>query len=81
MNFQWGTLPASYLYNWNGRVVKHAIDACSILVSSEPFQQDSNMIFKPKLSFSRENHENDNYGEFPDFHESTLYDFQNFERK
>ena len=31
-----------------------------------------NFDFKPKLSFFRENHENDHWGEFSDFYEFTL---------
>jgi len=36
-------------------------------------------ILKPKWSFLRENHKNDNLGGFPDFYEFTLYmTFKNF---
>ena len=38
-----------------------------------------NFISKPKLAFLRENHKNDNWNEFPDIYELTLYmNFVNF---
>ena len=37
-------------------------------------------IFEPKLSFLRENHKNDKWGEFPDFFELiNIYDFGDFQ--
>ena len=37
------------------------------------FQEISKLIFEPKLSFLKEIHKNDNFGEFLDFNEFILY--------